>query len=80
MANLAYAFGDDDWDWYIENGVCAFCNHATHDFPEDSWHEEKHGLGWHSCEIHGGFRHNKPGCPDMDVSGAARLTAMMNDD
>ena len=69
---------DDGWGWYVENGVCAFCEHATHEFPDDDWHNKRHGLGWHTCRIHEGFRKNRPNCPDVDVRGAMRLTEIMN--
>ena len=53
-------------------GICAFCTHGTHDYPSDRWHNEKHDKhGWHSCEVNGGFRANKPLCEDMAIKPSA---------
>lgn len=49
-------------------GQCAFCQNSTHDFPDDSWHEQKHNAGWHGCEVFGGFRFRKPECQNFKVA------------
>lgn len=48
--------------------VCMFCDHHSHDFPNDDWHEEMHMEGWHTCEIDGSFRCAKPFCKDFVLS------------
>lgn len=43
-------------------GMCAFCAHHSHDYPQDERHEQMHMEGWHTCEIDGRFRHHKWNC------------------
>lgn len=47
---------------------CALCGHHTHDFPGDDWHEQRHMEGWHTCEVHEGFRPCRPFCVDFNLS------------
>lgn len=52
-----------------EMGVCAFCAHHTHDFPDDSeYYQMMHDDGWHVCGVDGKLRHNRMGCPDFELS------------
>lgn len=46
-------------------GCCAFCANHNHDFPHDPIHVLKHEDGWHGCDVYGGFRLQKPLCPDF---------------
>lgn len=53
-------------------GVCAFCENSNHDFAHDKWHERMHDeMGWHSCDVFGGFRGSKPMCDYMELSKGA---------
>lgn len=55
-------------------GACSFCVHATHDFPSDAFHEERHARGWHTCEMDGLFRQNKWHCRDYQRGGGAVIS------
>lgn len=42
---------------------CAFCGWATHAFPNDTEHNQKHDSeGWHTCGLDGIFRQYSPNC------------------
>ncbi len=56
-------------------GVCAFCEHATHDFPDTAWHEKKHNEGYHTCGIDGGFRVQKPLCNSMQLMLGSEMSS-----
>lgn len=56
------------------SGVCMFCKHHTHDFPDDDWHEQRHMEGWHTCEIDGEFRRCKPFCKAFEMSGGVMMS------
>jgi len=56
-------------------GLCAFCENATHDYPDTEWHEEKHNQGYHTCGIDGGFRNQKPLCENMRLASGLTLAS-----
>lgn len=56
-------------------GMCAFCENSSHDYPHDEWHEKMHDeRGWHSCDVLGGFRGNKPLCQFMELSKSVTVS------
>lgn len=58
---------------FEEKGVCMYCKHANHVFPDDQWHELKHGAGWHGCDIFGGFRLLKRDCGSFEIGEGATI-------
>lgn len=47
---------------------CAFCEWATHDFPDDYEHERLHNSGWHTCGFDGEFRQCNPDCTTFVIA------------
>ena len=58
----------------MEMKPCAFCVWANHDYPQDAEHEHKHHCGWHSCDIHGGFRRYAPDCGAFAIAQGVKAS------
>ena len=62
----------DNWTGIV--GHCAFCEHHTHDFPDEWIYHKLHEMGAHVCEIDGEFRDYKENCPDFELSSGCMFS------